>query len=531
MVKYSNVKCTNNYYKEQTEEESQCIEIRVGVFFDGTLNSYYSTDYRKKNPYKDYSDGWNYTYGSYRGDYTNVTKLYKTYETQGDDFKIYIEGPGVIPPSSYKDKAGDEHFYSTGESDSLFSAGLGQFTHGMQEKENKANDLIIEKLKTKIAQATILNIKLDVFGFSRGAAIARRFIQPGNIIALLHTINAEYKIRCHIDIDFLGLFDTVLSDLTLGWSYNIKLPKYIKKVVHLVAANEYRKFFPVTSIKVRDKKSPLNYIEIVLPGSHSDIGGGYNQDEIEYLYYFDTNKHVKEWEKWPSTYDLTDENSIKFQGYLSLQLLHKYHWINDVQYENAYKIYLSHLSMQNDKGALFRAVRYFYPHARLSYNNIKKETWELIGYIPPLKPPYRIIKNDFARIPYTIMYNLTQGVIPISYFNLKKFENYSKLTPPPPITKKSNADVRFLAKSLNTLASLKNIMIALADRGEGFFEIVDDHITFKKRYKGLIESQLYFIRPKFIHLSAYDDTGMRPRDNDSKNAKYKYLYYREVIYD
>ena len=111
MVKYSNVKCTNNYYKEQTEEESQCIEMRVGVFFDGTLNSYYSTDYRKKNPYKDYSDGWNYTYGSYRGDYTNVTKLYKTYETQGDDFKIYIEGPGVIPPSSYKDKAGDEHFY------------------------------------------------------------------------------------------------------------------------------------------------------------------------------------------------------------------------------------------------------------------------------------------------------------------------------------------------------------------------------------------------------------------------------------
>lgn len=98
----------------------------------------------------------------------------------------------------------------------------------MKEKQNKAENLIIEKLKTKIGQATILNIKLDVFGFSRGAAIARRFIQPGSIIALLHTINAEYKIRCHIDIDFLGLFDTVLSDLILGWSYNIKLPKYIK---------------------------------------------------------------------------------------------------------------------------------------------------------------------------------------------------------------------------------------------------------------------------------------------------------------
>lgn len=240
---------------------------------------------------------------------------------------------------------------------------------------------------------------------------------------------------------------------------------------------------------------------------------------------------MKEWEKWPSTYDLTDENSIKFQGYMSLQLLHKYHWINDVQYENAYKIYLSHLSMQNDKGALFRAVRYFYPHARLSYNNIKKETWELIGYIPPLKPPYRIIKNDFARIPYTIMYNQSLEVIPSSFYDNNKFKGYSKLTPPPTITKKSNDDVRFLAKSLNTLASLKEIIIALANRGEGLFEIVDDHITFKKKYKGLIESQLYFIRPKFIHLSAHDSIGMKPRDNDSKNAKCKYLYHREVIYD
>lgn len=213
------------------DKKTKSVNIHIGVFFDGTLNSYYSTDYRKKNPYKDYSDGWNYTYGSYRGDYTNVTKLYKTYETQGYDFKIYIEGPGVIPPSSYKDKAGDEYFYSTGESDSRFSAGLGQFTHGMQEKENKANDLIKEKLKTKLGQATILNLKLDVFGFSRGAAIARRFIQPANIDALLCTIKADYNIRCHVDINFLGLFDTVLSDLTLGWTYNIKLPQYIKKVV------------------------------------------------------------------------------------------------------------------------------------------------------------------------------------------------------------------------------------------------------------------------------------------------------------
>ena len=370
-----------------------------------------------------------------------------------------------------------------------------------------------------------------VFGFSRGAAEARRFISPRNIVPLLYEEFGTALNNYRISINFLGLFDTVLSEYSILSGIELKLQSDIKKVVHLVAANEYREHFPVTSIKEKGKKLRSNYIEIVLPGAHSDIGGGYNQDAVDYLYYFNTNTHVKEWEKWPSTYDLTDENSIKFQGYMSLQLLHKYHWINDVQYENAYKIYLSHLSMQNDKGALFRAVRYFYPHARLSYNNIKKETWELIGYIPPLKPPYRIIKNDFARIPYTIMYNQSLEVIPSSFYDNNKFKGYSKLTPPPTITKKSNDDVRFLAKSLNTLASLKEVMIALADRGEGLFEIVDDHITFKKKYKGLIERQLYFIRPKFIHLSAHDSTGMKPRDNDSKNAKCKYLYHREVIYD
>lgn len=523
------VKVGNNFPKS-TNKKNDSVDIRIGVFFDGTSNSYYNTDYRKKNPNKNYNDKGFNLYDSYRGDYTNVTKLYNTYFTQGHDFKIYIEGPGTVSPLCKLDESGNEVYYSIGNADSLVSAASGNWIESMGSKIRKANDIITKRLADKYPPNTIVNIKMDVFGFSRGAAEARRFISPQNIVPLLYEKFGTALNNYGISINFLGLFDTVLSEYSISSGIKLKLQSDIKKVVHLVAADEYREHFPVTSIKEKGKKLRSNYIEIVLPGAHSDIGGGYNQDAVEYLYYFDTNTHVKEREKWPSTYDLTDKNSIKFQGYMSLQLLHKYHWINDVQYENAYKIYLSHLSMQNDKGALFRAVRYFYPHARLSYNNIKKETWELIGYIPPIKPSYRIIKNDFARIPYTIMYNQSLEVIPSSFYDNNKFKGYSKLTPPPVITKKSNADVRFLAKSLNTLASLKKIMIALADRGEGLFEIVDDHITFKKKYEGLIGSQLYFIRPKFIHLSAHDSIGMKPRDNDSKNAKCKYLYHREVIY-
>ena len=186
----------------------------------------------------------------------------------------------------------------------------------MGSKIRKANNIITKRLADKYPPNTIVNIKMDVFGFSRGAAEARRFISPRNIVTLLYEEFGTALNNYRISINFLGLFDTVLSEYSILSGIELKLQSDIKKVVHLVAANEYREHFPVTSIKEKGKKLRSNYIEIVLPGAHSDIGGGYNQDAVDYLYYFNTNTHVKEWEKWPSTYDLTDENSIKFGSVL-----------------------------------------------------------------------------------------------------------------------------------------------------------------------------------------------------------------------
>lgn len=94
---------SNNLPKDINKNDHS-VDVRIGVFFDGTSNSYYNTDYRKKNPNKNYCDGFLYAYDSYRGDYTNVSKLYKIYKTQGNDFKIYIEGPGTENPSWHKDE-------------------------------------------------------------------------------------------------------------------------------------------------------------------------------------------------------------------------------------------------------------------------------------------------------------------------------------------------------------------------------------------------------------------------------------------
>ncbi|EMB4296315.1 DUF2235 domain-containing protein, partial [Enterobacter roggenkampii] len=49
----------------------------------------------------------------------------------------------------------------------------------------------------------------------------------------------------------------------------------IKNCVHLVSSHEQRLCFPLDSIRRADGQYPANSKEIVYPGMHSDIGGGY----------------------------------------------------------------------------------------------------------------------------------------------------------------------------------------------------------------------------------------------------------------
>ena len=95
-----------------------------------------------------------------------------------------------------------------------------------------------------------------------------------------------------VQFDFLGLFDTVASvgaGNTLGNSIvgklfdghgawadaedSLRIPPGVK-CVHLVAAHELRRSFPLDSISVKGQL-PDGCEEIVVPGVHSDVGCGY----------------------------------------------------------------------------------------------------------------------------------------------------------------------------------------------------------------------------------------------------------------
>ena len=137
-------------------------------------------------------------------------------------------------------------------------------------------------------------IQLDVFGFSRGAAMARHFVNciKQNYFDFKNPVINEAFSANNILINFLGVFDTVGSfniagdNDDFGFSFHIK-PSWIEsKAVHIYALNEYRWGFDLQAlITQQDTNYPIdiiegNFIEIGLPGAHSDIGGSYSFNKL-----------------------------------------------------------------------------------------------------------------------------------------------------------------------------------------------------------------------------------------------------------
>jgi hypothetical protein len=149
-------------------------------------------------------------------------------------------------------------------------------------------------------QPKLLGIKLYVYGFSRGAAAARTFVRW--LSELLPKPEKDKKkpeqclavgdLKIPLSVEFLGILDTVasvgmahmlpLAEGHMAWADGTQeLPEeatyggFIKRCVHLVSSHEQRLCFPLDSIRRSNGKYPANSVEVIYPGMHSDIGGGY----------------------------------------------------------------------------------------------------------------------------------------------------------------------------------------------------------------------------------------------------------------
>lgn len=155
--------------------------------------------------------------------------------------------------------------------------GLG-FADGITERLEKATFDFIRDVDDYRARQRVDSINLAAFGFSRGATEARVFV---NWISRISGVESKAnQLTYHgipLNVAFLGIFDTVESvgmaaDNKMPELLKTTLPPYLKKCTHIVAAHELRHAFPLTVTGV-------NHIQVVYPGAHADVGGGYGPND------------------------------------------------------------------------------------------------------------------------------------------------------------------------------------------------------------------------------------------------------------
>lgn len=239
-------------------------------------------------------------------EHSNVSRLHRA-RVENDQNKglmsFYIPGIGT-PFREIGDKGGD------------WKSAVGW---GGQARLDWAWDRFQTQVKKAAARATnpvnkIRMIHVAVFGFSRGAALARAFAVKlqqhcDPVGAGWVTKQGRHPIRLY----FMGLFDTVASvgvptaarkyhaeatalarvspwlaavpiwvtssaDGHASWASDLRIPAMALRCVHHIAAHEIRNSFPLDTL-LEGGRYPSNTVEVVYPGVHSNVGGGYRPGE------------------------------------------------------------------------------------------------------------------------------------------------------------------------------------------------------------------------------------------------------------
>ncbi|EII3003502.1 DUF2235 domain-containing protein [Vibrio cholerae] len=382
------------------------ITLRVGMFFDGTANNTYSAQWGKQqleNYYRKWKAKYDaeceinsksgngtkkevpitalsndcFTYpkkdnfilslfkndegemetvaGSASNELTNVQKLYELFlrneyssELNTFNYAEYVTGIGT----------GNSTAIAPADESIVVGQGLGIGKYGVTAKVTTGIQTLSQNIervastfvkKLEVVVDGIEKLQFDVFGFSRGAAAARHFInvvldgengefaktftlgcQKANL-PLIYDFDWDEsdEMKANCEITFAGLFDTVASVVNifsknspLGLDLNthtdngdVRLwidPRRVRHAIHLTAdpTIECRDNFSLNHLNSTDEE---HFHEFVLPGAHSDIGGGYHSrlsfDNPDYLLPVLEKKLVKRVSR--TFFDRWDEKKTK----------------------------------------------------------------------------------------------------------------------------------------------------------------------------------------------------------------------------
>ncbi|KAA1175369.1 T6SS phospholipase effector Tle1-like catalytic domain-containing protein, partial [Photorhabdus heterorhabditis] len=325
-----------------------CKTLHVSLFFDGTGNNLYNDLYQAIPHHPtNIVRLFQATIGAgYAGGAAGKPLLDDVESTGGKYFKYYIPGVGTPFPEindldystwglAFADRGEDrinwallrlidvlgfsltqKQMTNSESQKSLESMSTTWHTLGLGGAHNRYGEFYKQfarlKRELKVARSQpgrgkskLLGMKLYVYGFSRGAAEARAFVnwlaellpppkgddlKPSPCLQAKNETDPDCNLP--ISVEFLGLFDTVASvgvshmvpvvEGHMAWADGTQeLPSeeiyggLVKRCVHLVSTHEQRLSFPMDSIRRSDGTYPTGSTEVIYPGVHSDLGGGY----------------------------------------------------------------------------------------------------------------------------------------------------------------------------------------------------------------------------------------------------------------
>lgn len=304
------------------------IDVTLNLFFDGTLNNKTNTQAgaQQANPE-----------GSYANDFSNVARGYDCIDPNAQNqVSYYVEGIGTVDQKSDNDTLGLP----------IRGAGMGISARGVKAKATKGCVKGAETIQRKFQGKKIDVLTVNVYGFSRGAAAARHFLHIAGTTANSQIISdkqilvyppeayeksdaepepnqyiivnepdfpllkygyfgaclIQQKIQVKtVRFNFVGLYDTVASfginhkgASLFGFSIidddskqlGLNAVRNAAFVLQLASSDEYRDNFSLTNID----SAGIRGLQLTLPGVHSDIGGGYvNNDKENVLLHQEIN--------------------------------------------------------------------------------------------------------------------------------------------------------------------------------------------------------------------------------------------------
>jgi hypothetical protein len=278
--------CIDPLKKAGTPDCSQLLWITL--FFDGTGNNINEDESKLKH--------------------SNVARLNLAHGEDDEStgrYRIYVPGLGTPFP-----EIGENTWIQEQAGGALAVGGERRLQWARKQFDGRIQGA---KARAKNPKQPIRMINVALFGFSRGAALARAF--AAQLASECQNAGEGWQYHGYpIRLYFIGIFDTVASAgfpasaqvmdrspkvkflstafspvlssvLTLvpkdghyAWAKNLKIPPMVEQCVHYVAAHEVRDSFPLDSVR-EGKRYPTNCIEVIYPGVHSDVGGGYAPGE------------------------------------------------------------------------------------------------------------------------------------------------------------------------------------------------------------------------------------------------------------